>query len=219
MSKIVKECVMKQFSVIFMILVSSVLSLDINTDGSIRQVPYEPAQQKELEELGKDIIEYQAKFREFLPYLKLRKLITHDSYTAEGERYIKHDFAAKTKYFIQEYAIYKINGENISEITFRTRKGLLGSDRPNITEYRDIMNTNTAGYENIQIKIHTFGEGHPETIIYDLQNIREPRERLKLVRAYRNNLERSVRQLDQKIQQEIKNATIEVNKVMNNLKQ
>jgi len=210
---------MKQFFVIFIIMVSSVFSLDINTDGSIKQVPYEPSQQKELDEMVKDIMNYQEKFKEFLPYLKLRKMIVHDTYTAEGDRYLTHDYARKTKHFIQEYAIFKINGENVSEITFRTRKGLLGSDRANIIEYRDIMNTNTAGYENIRIKIHTFGEGPPQTNIYDLQNVREPKERLKLVRAYRNNLEQSVRRLDQRIQQEIKEATGEVNKVMNNLKQ
>ena len=82
----------------------------------------------------------------------------------------------------------------------------------------DILNQNTAGYEMIQLKIHTFGEGHPETKIYDLQSVRNPKDRLKLLRSYRDKLENSVRRIDQKIQAEIKASSLEVRKVMNKLK-
>lgn len=199
---------------------SSIYSLATNPDGTIEIIPYEKTQEKELKELIVEIDSSHKQFIALLPYLKLRNKATNDRYFLQYSQELTWEPRNPVRYFEVESIDIKLSGNIIQTVVFAIEKNRLGKRAPNTRETKQLINTSpvSSTADGLALKVIESGEGPDITRIYNVNSIRDPKERLKIVRSYRNYIFETIQRIERMQMVEIKNGDIEIKNTLRSLK-
>lgn len=183
-------------------------SQDFNTidkDGSIQIVPSSPSQEKIVELLAIEIGNYHKEIEKRIPFFQKEKRITDGKYIqASLAREDIPPLAKKSTIINNRYILGLKGGEggySLDEVTFWSRHSLVGKGYDPITTIREFSNKvgDSPKMEGLKLKIKKLTEYGITENIYDLKNIKYPKERIKLVVSYRDRLIEIIRTMDRYI--------------------
>ena len=178
---------------------------EIDSEGKIQQrYLFEEDSRKEQEEdlafLDQQIKDLQKELQRLSPYIKKFKAdsVKDSKYLRHTEAYKQLYPDSKYEYIVNEF--FSLNLENGSA-TFTVRRGRLGATKLENTQIREL--SMEGDYKTIQLKVDRYhADGKQASEIYSFSSVVEPESRVKLVRNYRNELEKAVRTLDRIIEKD-----------------
>ncbi|EQA44931.1 hypothetical protein LEP1GSC050_2688 [Leptospira broomii serovar Hurstbridge str. 5399] len=180
--------------ILFFLLSTSVFAQDFESNGQIKILPYKPTQAKDLEGLTKDIKDFHKLIEEFLSFLNKRKKIVNNEYFQFIPALEMYEFPSREKYLFDKKFYLKVSGGQgalkLEGIRFITRKSLVTKLRPVNDEIGELKNDNVPASDpsSIVLLVQKKTDAGTQEESYNLSNIRNPNQRIKLVRSYRNNL-------------------------------
>ncbi|MCC6274689.1 MAG: hypothetical protein IT569_02420 [Leptospiraceae bacterium] len=215
---------------LFLILLwhKNIFSADVDPAGNFKIKPYSAKQESDLVILSKDIDDFHKKISELLPFMEKEKKIKDGKYVKQLSAY-RDSFPLRTadQFMVNEQFTLALGGKTadgkgfiLENIAFSRRKSRLGNSREELMSVYEIANVSASksGYEGIELHLtNTTSSGKAPVKIFNLKNIVDPRERVRLVRHYRNNLELALRQMDKVIQNNFRSEEIETERTMREL--
>ncbi|MBE7412003.1 MAG: hypothetical protein L6Q54_02375 [Leptospiraceae bacterium] len=214
--------------IIVLLLQNHLFSADVDQSGNFKIKPYSQKQESDLTILSKDIDDFHKKISELLPFMEKEKKIKDGKYIKQLSAY-RDSFPLRTadQFMVNEQFMISLGGRTVDgkgfvleNITFSRRVSRLGKLKDELKSLYEIANTSASksGYEGIELRLtNTNATGTAPVKIYNLKNIVDPRERVRLVRHYRNNLELALRQMDKVIQNNFRFEEIETERTMREL--
>jgi hypothetical protein len=179
----------------------------LNADGSVALIPYNAKQKERMDELSKDIDNYNTQINEKLKFLSYEKRVKDSRYGQVGyAREIK--LPHEPSYVQHSRFVMKLKGGggaegggfSLDELSFWSRKSLTTKNKEPITTYRDLKNSATAGgTKGIVLTVRTVTISDDTTNTYELEKIQSPWERVKLATAYRDRQIEVLRAIDRYI--------------------
>ncbi|EQA37326.1 hypothetical protein LEP1GSC047_3650 [Leptospira inadai serovar Lyme str. 10] len=180
--------------ILFFLFSASVFAQDIAPDGQIKILPFEPTHVKDMEGLTKDIKDFHKLIEGFLSFLNKRKKIINNEYFQFVPASELVEFPSREKYLFDKKFYLKVSGGQgalkLEGIRFITRKSLVTKLRPVNEEIGELKNENIPASDpaSIVLLVQKKTDAGTQEESYNLSNIRNPNQRVKLVRSYRNNL-------------------------------
>ncbi|WP_061270336.1 LIC_12936 family protein [Leptospira interrogans] len=213
---------MKEKLFYFLILISTfagISSQEFEPDGKVKILPYEQGQIKDLEVLGKDIVEFHKRIESRLGFLNQRKQIQDNLYSQFIPAYEDQIPQSRNRYMLDLRFVLKVSGAGatnsplkLESVVFWSRKSLISKMRPQYEEISILKNDKITneGPNSIELVVRKKTDSGTKETVYNVATIREPAQRIKLVRIYRTNLLEIIRRIDKYVQGSIKNAAEDV---------
>ncbi|EKO14442.1 LIC_12936 family protein [Leptospira kirschneri] len=213
---------MKEKLFYFLILISTfagISSQEFEPDGKVKILPYEQGQVKDLEVLGKDIVEFHKRIESRLGFLNQRKQIQDNLYSQFIPAYEDQIPQSRNRYMLDLRFVLKVSGAGASNsplklesVVFWSRKSLISKMRPQYEEISILKNDKITneGSNSIELVVRKKTDSGTKEMVYNVATIREPAQRIKLVRIYRTNLLEIIRRIDKYVEGSIKNAAEDV---------
>lgn len=100
----------------------------------------------------------------------------------------------------------------LESVVFWSRKSLISKMRPQYEEISILKNDKITneGPNSIELVVRKKTDSGTKETVYNVATIREPAQRVKLVRIYRTNLLEIIRRIDKYVEGSIKNAAEDV---------
>ncbi|RHX92762.1 LIC_12936 family protein [Leptospira stimsonii] len=206
----------------FLILICAFAGIsgqEFEPDGKVKILPYEPGQIKDLELLGKDIAEFHKRIESRLAFLNRRKQIQDNLYSQFIPAYEDQIPQTRNRYMLDLRFVLKVSGAGaqnspikLESILFWSRKSLISKMRPQYEEISILKNDkiNTEGSDAIELVVKKKTDSGTKEAVYNVSTIREPAQRVKLVRIYRTNLIEIIRRIDKYVEGSIKTSAEDV---------
>ncbi len=213
---------MKEKLFYFLILISTfagISSQEFEPDGKVKILPYEQGQVKDLEVLGKDIVEFHKRIESRLGFLNQRKQIQDNLYSQFIPAYEDQIPQSRNRYMLDLRFVLKVSGAGatnsplkLESVVFWSRKSLISKMRPQYEEISILKNDKITneGPNSIELVVRKKTDSGTKETVYNVATIREPVQRIKLVRIYRTNLLEIIRRIDKYVEGSIKNAAEDV---------
>lgn len=213
---------MKEKLFYFLILISTfagISSQEFEPDGKVKILPYEQGQIKDLEVLGKDIVEFHKRIESRLGFLNQRKQIQDNLYSQFIPAYEDQIPQSRNRYMLDLRFVLKVSGAGatnsplkLESVVFWSRKSLISKMRPQYEEISILKNDKITneGPNSIELVVRKKTDSGTKETVYNVATIREPAQRIKLVRIYRTNLLEIIRRIDKYVEGSIKNAAEDV---------
>ncbi|AJR15636.1 LIC_12936 family protein [Leptospira interrogans] len=213
---------MKEKLFYFLILISTfagISSQEFEPDGKVKILPYEQGQIKDLEVLGKDIVEFHKRIESRLGFLNQRKQIQDNLYSQFIPAYEDQIPQSRNRYMLDLRFVLKVSGAGatnsplkLESVVFWSRKSLISKMRPQYEEISILKNDKITneGPNSIELVVRKKTDSGTKETVYNVATIREPAQRIKLVRIYRTNLLEIIRRIDKYVQGSIKTAAEDV---------
>ncbi|EMM99743.1 LIC_12936 family protein [Leptospira noguchii] len=213
---------MKEKLFYFLILISTfagISSQEFEPDGKVKILPYEQGQVKDLEVLGKDIIEFHKRIESRLGFLNQRKQIQDNLYSQFIPAYEDQIPQSRNRYMLDLRFVLKVSGTGatnsslkLESVVFWSRKSLISKMRPQYEEISILKNDKITneGPNSIELVVRKKTDSGTKEMVYNVATIREPAQRIKLVRIYRTNLLEIIRRIDKYVEGSIKTAAEDV---------
>ncbi|EKR75471.1 hypothetical protein LEP1GSC041_3391 [Leptospira noguchii str. 2006001870] len=213
---------MKEKLFYFLILISTfagISSQEFEPDGKVKILPYEQGQVKDLEVLGKDIIEFHKRIESRLGFLSQRKQIQDNLYSQFIPAYEDQIPQSRNRYMLDLRFVLKVSGTGatnsslkLESVVFWSRKSLISKMRPQYEEISILKNDKITneGPNSIELVVRKKTDSGTKEMVYNVSTIREPAQRIKLVRIYRTNLLEIIRRIDKYVEGSIKTAAEDV---------
>ncbi|EKQ92797.1 hypothetical protein KHM19_20110 [Leptospira borgpetersenii] len=213
---------MKEKLFYFLILISAfagILGQEFEPDGKVKILPYERGQVKDLEVLGKDIAEFHKRIESRLAFLNKKNKIQDNLYSQFIPAYEDQIPQSRNRYMLDLRFVLKVSGagaENsplkLESIVFWSRKSLISKMRPQYEEISILKNEKikNEGPESIELVVRKKTDAGTKETVYNVATIREPAQRVKLVRIYRTNLLEIIRRIDKYVEGSIKTVAEDV---------
>lgn len=213
---------MKEKLFYFLILISTfagISSQEFEPDGKVKILPYEQGQIKDLEVLGKDIVEFHKRIESRLGFLNQRKQIQDNLYSQFIPAYEDQIPQSRNRYMLDLRFVLKVSGVGatnsplkLESVVFWSRKSLISKMRPQYEEISILKNDKITneGPNSIELVVRKKTDSGTKETVYNVATIREPAQRIKLVRIYRTNLLEIIRRIDKYVEGSIKNAAEDV---------
>ncbi|WP_061233047.1 LIC_12936 family protein [Leptospira noguchii] len=213
---------MKEKLFYFLILISTfagISSQEFEPDGKVKILPYEQGQVKDLEVLGKDIIEFHKRIESRLGFLNQRKQIQDNLYSQFIPAYEDQIPQSRNRYMLDLRFVLKVSGTGatnsslkLESVVFWSRKSLISKMRPQYEEISILKNDKITneGPNSIELVVRKKTDSGTKEMVYNVSTIREPAQRIKLVRIYRTNLLEIIRRIDKYVEGSIKTAAEDV---------
>ncbi|MCE9501480.1 MAG: hypothetical protein K8R21_13420 [Leptospira sp.] len=212
-------------------LVSGIHATELNVDGSFKIKPYSQKQLSDLELLSRDINDIHKKILELLPYMNKEKKINNNQYLKETSALKDIQRPYNIQFMINENFAVGLNLEKGSDpkaatsiklesMRFTRRRSRLGKYSGEDTTIQEIINTSAGkvGYDGIELRIKRTRESGVEEKKYTLLNMVDPKERVKLVRSYRDSIDAAMRYMDKIIESAEDQELIEAAKTIRELR-
>ncbi|RHX81582.1 hypothetical protein DLM76_02605 [Leptospira yasudae] len=212
----------------FLILISALAGIsgqEFEPDGKVKILPYEQGQVKDLEILGKDIAEFHKRIESRLAFLNRRKQIQDNLYSQFIPAYEDQIPQSRNRYMLDLRFVLKVSGAGaqntplkLESIVFWSRKSLISKMR-NVDEEISILknekvSSDGTNPDSIELVIRKKTDAGTKEILYNVTTIREPAQRVKLVRIYRTNLLEIIRRIDKYVEGNIKTTAEDVDKTL-----
>ncbi|MCG6169165.1 LIC_12936 family protein [Leptospira sanjuanensis] len=212
----------------FLILISALAGIsgqEFEPDGKVKILPYEQGQVKDLEILGKDIAEFHKRIESRLAFLNRRKQIQDNLYSQFIPAYEDQIPQSRNRYMLDLRFVLKVSGAGaqnaplkLESIVFWSRKSLISKMR-SIDEEISILKNEKVGSDgtnpdSIELVIRKKTDAGTKETLYNVTTIREPAQRVKLVRIYRTNLLEIIRRIDKYVEGNIKTTAEDVEKTL-----
>ncbi|TGK22361.1 hypothetical protein EHO61_00845 [Leptospira fluminis] len=180
-------------AILFFVLTVSTYAQDIEPDGQIKILPYKDTQIRALEALNSDIKYFHKRIEELLSFLNKRKKIQNNEYVQFIPAIETYELPNRERFLFDKKFFLKVSGQGpfkLEGIRFVTRKSMVTKLRPVNDELGILKNENVSAPEanSIVLSVQRKTDGGIQEETYNLSNIRNPDQRVKLVRSYRNNL-------------------------------
>ncbi|WP_017852226.1 LIC_12936 family protein [Leptospira interrogans] len=211
---------MKEKLFYFLILISTfagISSQEFEPDGKVKILPYEQGQIKDLEVLGKDIVEFHKRIESRLGFLNQRKQIQDNLYSQFIPAYEDQIPQSRNRYMLDLRFVLKVSGATnsplkLESVVFWSRKSLISKMRPQYEEISILKNDKITneGPNSIELVVRKKTDSGTKETVYNVATIREPAQRIKLVRIYRTNLLEIIRRIDKYVEGSIKTAAEDV---------
>ncbi|XDD50808.1 hypothetical protein AB3N59_03145 [Leptospira sp. WS92.C1] len=204
---------------IFIFSFASSYAQEFEADGRVKILPYEPGQVKDLELLGKDIAEFHKRIEGRLAFLNRRKQIQNNLYSQFIPAYEDQTPQSRNRYMFDLRFVLKVSGSGgqnaplkLESILFWSRKSLISKLRPQYEEISVLKNDklNSENPDSIELVVKKKTEAGTKEEVYNVATIREPAQRVKLVRIYRTNLIEIIRRIDKYVEGNIKTSAQDV---------
>lgn len=211
---------MKEKLFYFLILISTfagISSQEFEPDGKVKILPYEQGQIKDLEVLGKDIVEFHKRIESRLGFLNQRKQIQDNLYSQFIPACEDQIPQSRNRYMLDLRFVLKVSGATnsplkLESVVFWSRKSLISKMRPQYEEISILKNDKITneGPNSIELVVRKKTDSGTKETVYNVATIREPAQRIKLVRIYRTNLLEIIRRIDKYVEGSIKTAAEDV---------
>ncbi|MBW0432548.1 hypothetical protein HGB47_02860 [Leptospira yasudae] len=212
----------------FLILISALAGIsgqEFEPDGKVKILPYEQGQVKDLEILGKDIAEFHKRIESRLAFLNRRKQIQDNLYSQFIPAYEDQIPQSRNRYMLDLRFVLKVSGAGaqntplkLESIVFWSRKSLISKMRSIDEEISILKNEKVSSDgtnpDSIELVIRKKTDAGTKEILYNVTTIREPAQRVKLVRIYRTNLLEIIRRIDKYVEGNIKTTAEDVEKTL-----
>ncbi|TGN01456.1 LIC_12936 family protein [Leptospira yasudae] len=212
----------------FLILISALAGIsgqEFEPDGKVKILPYEQGQVKDLEILGKDIAEFHKRIESRLAFLNRRKQIQDNLYSQFIPAYEDQIPQSRNRYMLDLRFVLKVSGAGaqntplkLESIVFWSRKSLISKMRSIDEEISILKNEKVSSDgtnpDSIELVIRKKTDAGTKEILYNVTTIREPAQRVKLVRIYRTNLLEIIRRIDKYVEGNIKTTAEDVDKTL-----
>ncbi|PJZ58858.1 LIC_12936 family protein [Leptospira barantonii] len=206
----------------FLIMISAlagISSQEFEPDGKVKILPYEQGQIKDLEILGKDIAEFHKRIESRLAFLNRRKQIQDNLYSQFIPAYEDQIPQSRNRYMLDLRFVLKVSGAKeqstalkLESIVFWSRKSLISKMRPQYEEISILRNDKPTSEtpDSIELVVRKKTDSGTKEVVYNVATIREPAQRVKLVRIYRTNLLEIIRRIDKYVEGNIKTTAEDV---------
>lgn len=198
------------FSVLFVVTTTSVYSdyvSTVNQDGEVPIQALSSNQEKLLANLRKDIKYFHERLLGLMNYVRKHKtfLVKSNVFEKRDIAYIEHKtLEGRSAYVVNGDTFITFSGDKIDTVRFAVRKGTIDPRYFPEVYVREIENQFQSNDVNsIKLKVYHYPLAYKETNpveVYDVENVSEPVERLKLVTYYKENLRRLVRELENMVE-------------------
>lgn len=217
---------MKKQLLLILLLITmgwNIFAQDFEADGQIKILPYEPTQARDIESLTKDIKDFHKRIEQMLPFLNKRKKIIDNEYFQFVPALENFNFPVRDRYLIDKKFYLKVSGGQgalkLEGVRFITRKSLVTKLRPVNDEIGEMKNDGISSSDPstivLIVKRRTDAGTKEET--FNLANIRNPNQRVKFVRSYRDNLGEVVRAIDKYVEGTIRADSKDVDTMLDGL--
>lgn len=192
---------------------------EFEPDGKVKILPYEQGQIKDLELLGKDIAEFHKRIESRLAFLNRRKQIQDNLYSQFIPAYEDQIPQSRNRYMLDLRFVLKVSGAKeqsaalkLESIVFWSRKSLISKMRPQYEEISILRNDKLSSEspDSIELVVRKKTDSGTKEVVYNVATIREPAQRVKLVRIYRTNLLEIIRRIDKYVEGNIKTTAEDV---------
>lgn len=198
----------KQLFLILLVLTFGVdqSAQDFEKDGQIKILPYEPTQVKDIEGLTRDIKDFHTRIEQMLPFLNKRKKIIDNEYFQFVPAMETYNFPVRDRYLVDKKFYLKVSGAQgamkLDGVRFITRKSLVTKLRPVNDEVGEMKNEGVANSDpgSIVLIVKRTTDAGTKEETFNLANIRNPHQRVKFVRSYRDNLAEVIRAIDKYVE-------------------
>ncbi|AYV55439.1 LIC_12936 family protein [Leptospira kmetyi] len=206
----------------FLIMISAFAGIsgqEFEPDGKVKILPYEQGQIKDLELLGKDIAEFHKRIESRLAFLNRRKQIQDNLYSQFIPAYEDQIPQSRNRYMLDLRFVLKVSGAKeqsaalkLESIVFWSRKSLISKMRPQYEEISILRNDKLSSEspDSIELVVRKKTDSGTKEVVYNVATIREPAQRVKLVRIYRTNLLEIIRRIDKYVEGNIKTTAEDV---------
>jgi hypothetical protein len=191
---------------LYLVFIVSLYAIDeyptlINPDGSFQFKEFNEGQKKSLEFMKSQNKYFLDEIQKFIPYLIKIKSFKENTFTREFRNYIEQIPNSKKKYFVRDTFSIKINSGKIQSIEFSRTKSLLNPEYNPETVIKTIQNSfETENLDSLSLSVETkadhIDKEKPEIKKFSFKETISPIDRIKILRAYRNKLEETLRELD-----------------------
>ncbi len=200
---------MKKHLYLFLLLITIGLdsfAQDFEPDGQIKILPYEPSQVRDVEGLTRDIKDFHRRIEQMLPFLSKRNRIIDNEYFQFVPAMETFNFPIRDKYLMDKKFYLKVSGGKgslkLDGVRFITRKTLVTKLRPINDEIGEMKNESVANSDpsTIVLIVQRKTDAGTKEEVYNLANIRSPKQRVKFVRSYRDNLSEVIQAIDKYVE-------------------
>lgn len=200
-----------------------IFSQDFEKDGQIKILPYEPTQVRDIEGLTKDIKDFHKRIEDMLPFLSRRKKIIDNEYFQFVPAMENFNFPVRDRYLVDKKFYLKVSGAEgslkLDGVRFITRKSLVTKLRPVNDEIGELKNEKVVASDitSIVLVVKRKTDAGIKEEVYNLGNIRNPNQRVKFVRSYRDNLAEVVQAIDKYVEGTIRADRKDVDTMLDGL--
>ncbi|TGK32416.1 hypothetical protein EHQ12_19150 [Leptospira gomenensis] len=208
------------YILIFISAIAGISAQEFESDGRVKILPYEPGQVKDLEILGKDITDFHKRIESRLAFLNRRKQIQDNLYSQFIPAYEDQIPQSRNRYMLDLRFVLKVSGGNaqnsplkLESIVFWSRKSLISKMRAQDEEISILKNDKVTAEQTpdaIELVIKKKTDSGTKQTVYNVATIREPAQRVKLVRIYRTNLLEIIRRIDKYVEGSIRTSAQDV---------
>ncbi len=201
---------MNKLFLVFCVVTTSVFADYVSTVSSDGEVPIQslsPNQEKLAENLKKDIQYFHERLVGLMNYVRKHKtfLIKSNVFEKRDIAYIEHKtLEGRSAYVVNGETFITFNGDKIESLRFSTRKGTIDARYYPEIYIREIENQfQSDNLNSIKLRVFHYPLAYKETNpveVYNVENVSEPTERLKLVTYYKENLRKLVRELENMVE-------------------
>jgi hypothetical protein len=179
----------------------------VTPEGDIKPVMLSESQEKLLNNLKLDIKYFHERLAGLMNYVKKNKksTIKNEMFEKRDIAYIEHDtFEGRSAYVVNGDTFISFKGDTIESVKFSLRKGGINPRYQPDIYTREIENKfHGDDVRSIQLRVYhyplAYGETNPIEV-YDVDNVGDPNERLRLVTYYKENLRKLVRELENMVE-------------------
>ncbi|TGK07669.1 hypothetical protein EHO59_06100 [Leptospira semungkisensis] len=196
---------------------------DFEADGQIKILPYEPMQVRDIEGLTKDIKLFHKRIEQMLPFLNKRKKIIDNEYFQFVPALENFNFPVRDRYLIDKKFYLRVSGGQsalkLDGVRFITRKSLVTKLRPIDDQIGELKNESVSNSDpaTIVLTVKKKTDAGTKEEVYSLSNIRNPDQRVKFVRSYRDNLAEVIQAIDKYVEGTIRADAKDVDTMLDGL--
>ncbi|MDV6235855.1 hypothetical protein CH379_009480 [Leptospira ellisii] len=208
------------YILIFISAIAGISAQEFESDGRVKILPYEPGQMKDMEVLGKDIADFHKRIESRLAFLNRRKQIQDNLYSQFIPAYEDQIPQSRNRYMLDLRFVLKVSGGGaqnsplkLESIVFWSRKSLISKMRAQDEEISVLKNDKVNAEqtpEAIELVIKKKTDSGTKQTVYNVATIREPAQRVKLIRIYRTNLLEIIRRIDKYVEGSIRTSAQDV---------
>ncbi len=194
---------------------------ELNNDGTAKFVELSKEQKIDMDSMRTDIQFFHEKLIKLVAYMLKNKpsQIENGNLVKKEIGYIEGSTLSRFSYIVNGDTHINMSGEKIDSLRFSQRKGTIHPKADPNVYTRDIENKfSEADEKTIKLRVYhyplAFGENNPVEV-YNVDNIPDPIERLKMVRHYKENVRKLVRELENIVEYDKKRKNMGIWKTLN----
>ncbi|HNH09032.1 MAG TPA: hypothetical protein PK683_11055, partial [Leptospiraceae bacterium] len=195
--------------ILLLTLCTSVYATDtatvINADGTVKIEPLSKEKERVMEALKNDIKFFHEKLGGIMAFIAKNKkeMIQKEKFSRRELAYIKHETGEQFTFVMNQTTEIQVAGEKISGIKFVFRKGSMRPQEDTNTVIKELFNPFSDDPKSIKMTVFHFPPAHKLANpigTYGIDDVQNHLDKLELVRQYKENVRRTVRDLEQLIE-------------------